>query len=84
MNEELTRDTQIETQAGSRLPRQEPREGAVSRTPGCCKYLSLEHINHFAVFTSVGRITEGFFVKDPFTRGKPYFVEGIDVRCQSV
>ena len=40
-NEGLTRDTQIETQAGSRLPKQEPREGAVSRTPGCCMYLSL-------------------------------------------
>ena len=42
MNEELTRDTQIGTQAGSRLPRREPREGAVSRRPGCCNNLTLE------------------------------------------
>ena len=41
-DDDLTRDTQIGTQAGSRLPRREPREGAVSRRPGCCNNLTLE------------------------------------------
>ena len=42
IDDDLTRDTQIGTQAGSRLPRREPREGAVSRRPGCCNNLTLE------------------------------------------